>query len=130
MKYQDELKNKKFLSLVSKISLAQQHKQSFEKETDNKYILESYEDKNINFNNTNYMVCCINSILKLQYLTDEEIKDMIIFIDEVSLFTQDLTHNDTLMKILKPVFVLLMRLIKLCHKVIVCQASINDNVFN
>ena len=55
---------------------------------------------------------------------------MIIFIDEVSLFTQDLTHNDTLMKILKPVFVLLMRLIKLCHKVIVCQASINDNVFN
>ena len=55
---------------------------------------------------------------------------MVIFIDEISLFTQDLTHNDTLMKILKPVFILLMRLIKLCHKVIVCQASINDNVFN
>ena len=130
MKYQDELKNKKFLSITSKISLAQQHIQSFHKETNNKYILASYDDKTINFDKNNYIVCCINSILKFQYLTDEEIKDMIIFIDEVSLFTQDLTHNDTLMKILKPVFVLLMRLIKLCHKVIVCQASINDNVFN
>ena len=34
------------------------------------------------------------------------------------------------MKILKPVYVLLMKLLKLAHKVVVCQASITDNVFN
>ena len=54
---------------------------------------------------------------------------MVVFIDEVSLFCNDITHNDTLSKILKLVFVLLMRIIKNCHKIIVCQASINDNVF-
>ena len=97
-KYQDEHKKFKFLSIVSKISLGQQHISSFEKETENKYKLSSYEDKEINFDKNDYIVCCINSILKFQYLTDGKIKDMIIFIDEISLFTQDLTHNDTLIK--------------------------------
>ena len=55
---------------------------------------------------------------------------MVVFIDKVALFCSEITHNDTLAKVLKPVFVLLMKIIKNCHKIIVCQASINDNVFN
>ena len=68
--------------------------------------------------------------LKIPIFTDDEIKNTILLIDEISLFTQDITHNDTLSRILKPVYLLLMRLIKLAHKVIVCQASITDYVFN
>ena len=64
MKYQDELNNKKILSLTSKISLAQQHIQSFHKETNNKYILASYDDKTTNFDKNNNIVGCINSILR------------------------------------------------------------------
>jgi len=128
-KYNNKQNNKyKFLSIISKVSLGQQHISTFQKETGTK--LASYDDTTVNFDNNKYIVCCINSILKFQYLTDEEIKDTIIFIDEVSLFTQDITHNDTLAKILKPVYILLMKLLKLAHKVIVCQASITDNVFN
>jgi len=127
-KYQDENNNKfKFLSIISKKSLGEQHQQNFLNEN---LILTSYETADANFNNYNNIVCCINSLLKYKDLDDDEISKLIIFIDEIALFICDLTHNDTLTKILKPVYILLKKLINKCHKVITCQASINDNVFN
>ena len=99
VRYNNEHNNKyKFLSIISKVSLGQQHISTFQKETGTK--LASYDDTTVNFDNNNYIVCCINRILKFNNLTDEEIKNTIIFMDEVSLFTQDITHNDTLTGIL------------------------------
>ena len=120
-------KNKKlkFISIVSKITLANQLKENFKNinlksylEIDNTEILK------------NNLVICINSILKLKNLTKQEMENYILYIDEVASFLESLTHNDTLKGKIKNVHRILINLIKHCKICIVSDALINDNVFD
>ena len=113
------------MSIVSRVSLAQQHIESFKKENiflDSYENIQNYEDKNI--------VICINSILKYSRYEPEFFNNYIVYIDEISTFTRHLTHNNQLNNILKPVYITLMKIINNCKKLIVSEALINDNVFN
>ena len=65
----------------------------------------------------------------MTYLTNEELSNYIVFIDEINSFLEHLTHNETLHHALKPIYALLIRIIKNAHKVIVADALISDNVF-
>ena len=115
----------KIMSIVSRVSLAQQHIESFKKENiflDSYENIQNYEDKNI--------VICINSILKYSKYKPEFFNNYIVYIDEISTFTRHLTHNNQLNNILKPVYITLMKIINNCKKIIVSEALINDNVFN
>jgi primosomal protein N' len=72
-------KSKRILSIVSKISLSNQQIKSF---MDEDIELVSYRDtkKDIKIDN---MVCCLNSLWMYQYISNNEMKNMIIYIDEV-----------------------------------------------
>ena len=96
----------KIMSIVSRVSLAQQHIESFKKENiflDSYENIQNYEDKNI--------VICINSILKYSRYKPEFFNNYIVYIDEISTFTRHLTHNNQLNNILKPVYITLMKII-------------------
>ena len=118
--------NKKVLSIVSKISLTSQHIKSF---SDANIKLVSYQDDTKEIDNDNISIC-INSILMFKNTPEEEFNDYIVYIDEIASFLKDLTHNETLLPRLKMCFIILMRIIKNCFKLIVSDAVINDNVFN
>ena len=119
-------KSKRVLSVVSKISLSDQQIDSFYKK---EFELVSYQNKKKDVKKDD-IVCCINSLWMYQHLSNEEIKNMIIYIDEVNSLIEDLVDNDTLNKNLRVVYHTLMRLINNCHKVIVSDALISDNVIN
>jgi len=57
-------------------------------------------------------------------------KNYIVYIDEITSFLNSLTNNDTLNSTLKGVYVVLMKIINNAHKVIVSDATINDNTFS
>jgi hypothetical protein len=65
----------------------------------------------------------------MTYLTNAKLSDYIVFIDEINSFLEHLTHNKTLHRGLKPIYALLIRIIKNAHKGIVADALISDNVF-
>ena len=65
----------------------------------------------------------------MTYLTNAELSNYIVFIDEINSFLENLTHNETLHRALKPIYALLIRIIKNAHKIIVADALISDNVF-
>jgi len=114
------------LSLVSIRTLVGQHIKSFKKSDIN---LVSYQDENFNIN-TDHMVICVNSLWKLLHnQTDKQLSKYIVFIDEVNMFLEAVTHNNLLDDNLKMTYILLMRLIKHAHKVILTDALISDAVF-
>lgn len=116
--------NKKIISIVSKRTLGQQHLSDFKKGgLDCSYYTSNKFDYKQN------IVICINSLLKLSELTDEEISNRVVFIDEINLFISELTHNSTLKDNLKHIFILLKRIVNNCHKIVVFQNEITDNVF-
>jgi hypothetical protein len=115
----------KVLSIVPRITMADQHIKTF---SDHQIKLISYQDLAKNVSNDN-IVCCINSLLIYEKLSNEELADYIVYIDEIASFIESLTHNDTLNNKLKKVYCLLIRVIKNCHKIIVSDALINDAVF-
>jgi len=121
--------NYKLISIIARISLANQHKDSFKKKDIN---LMSYNindnDKDLDIKNDN-IVICINSLLKLKSLSIDDIKKTVLYIDEINSFLESLTNNETLNKKLKQINILLMKLIKYSHKVIVSDALISDGVF-
>ena len=119
-------KAKKILSIVSKKSLASQHIKSF---GDEGIQLTSYldEDKKITKDN---ITVCINSIMLLKDLTISELSNYIVYIDEVTSFLKDVTHNETLRGKQRICYTILMKIIKHCHKLVVSDALISDNVFN
>jgi hypothetical protein len=118
-------KPKKVLSIVSKQKLASQHIKSF---NDAGIELTSYKDDDKRIKSDN-MVVCINSIMILKDIPVEEFKNYIVYIDEISSFTTDITHNSTLQNNLKLCYSILMRIIKHAHKVILSDANINDSAF-
>jgi len=65
----------------------------------------------------------------MTYLTNAELSNYIVFIDEINSFLEHLRRNKTLHRALKPIYALFIRIIKNAHKVIVADALISDNVF-
>jgi hypothetical protein len=116
----------KIISIVSKISLANQHIKSF---GDENIKLVSYLDASKNVLSDS-LVICINSLEILSDIPSAEYQDYIIYIDEATSFTLDITHNTTLQNKLKSCYSILTKIIKNAHKVIISDANINDNCFN
>ena len=116
-------KNYKILSIISRITLGDQHIKSF---NDKKIKMFSYSN---GMKKDQHFIVCINSLLIMNNLSDDELNNYIVFIDEINSFIEHLTHNDTLHHKLKQIYTLLIRIIKHAHKVIVADALISDNVF-
>ena len=114
---------KRMISLVSRKTLASQHMHSFKN-----INLVHYEDENKNLKSDN-LVICINSLLLLSDMTDVELEDTIVYIDEITSFISGITHNDTLQGKLKQIYMLLKKIIKNAHKVVVSDALITDATF-
>jgi hypothetical protein len=113
----------KVLSIISRITLGDQHIKSFNEKGIKMFSYNNGLVKNQHF------IICINSLLMLKDLKDDEIKNYIVFIDEINSFIEHITHNETLHHELKNIYSLLMRIIKNAHKIIVADALISDNVF-
>ena len=70
-------KSTKFLSIVTRMSLADQHSKSFKG-----VHMHNYQDMQGNLTYVKSLVICLNSLHKLKELTDDEIKQYIVYIDE------------------------------------------------
>ena len=117
-------KRAKFLSITTRTTLSDQHMLSF------KAIgMKDYRDFKTNIYDADGLTICLNSLCKLSMLEQEDLKDYVIYIDEVSSFLE-LTHNDTLDKRLKEIFGYILHFVKHAGKVIVSDALINDAVFD
>jgi len=115
----------KLLSLITRISLANQHIISYK--NDNKQKIISYQDDNKNLYTDN-IVCCINSLILYINFTDEQLKYLILYIDEVTNFLFSLIINNTMNLHLRIIKDILLRMIKYAHKVIVSDACISDGI--
>lgn len=133
-KYAPILKNKyncRILSVVNLISLAREQINTFEEV--GKIKLNDYQidmDELIEGDG----VICINSLPKLSHKDNQgksyDMSDVILYIDEINDLIQSITHNDNLDSILNNVYDTLIDLIKNCKKIIVSDATINENVLN
>lgn len=122
--YMKENPDYKFVSIVDRRTLAEQHMKSFKN-----INMKSYQNKKVNPYNEKAFVVCINSLYQLAALTKKEKNKYIIFIDEITSFL-NITHNKTLDHNIKYIYNLLVSLIKNAHKVIVGDAIILDNTFD
>lgn len=123
-KYFKDNKQFKFLSIVNLITLASQHLESFKN-----IKLVSYQDKNINKDDDN-VVICLNSLMMYSKYNSEFFNNYIVYIDEITSLINSLTHNNTLDRNLKGIYIVLMKILKNAHKVIVSDATINLNTFS
>ena len=121
-------KDKQIISIVSLTATANQHIDTFSKKEIG-IKLNDYRNCNYSELNENLDIC-INSLLKLDYLTIKQMKDKIIYIDEFECFSNNLTHNKNLDNNIRLINNLLMKLIKNCYKLIISDALINENVHN
>ena len=126
-RYQAEHLNIKLLSLVNLIKLSQQQIKTFK---DEKVELISYKTASGLELQDNNIVCCLNSLLNKIDIDIGEIQNYVVYIDEVNSFIQSLLYNDALNAHLSQTYSKLMFLIKHCKKLVVSDATINDNVFN
>lgn len=118
--------NTKIISLVNLISLARQQLNSFVKEDVN---LKTYQN-GVDCLIENNGVICINSLYKLIFLKDFDPSDKILYIDECNDLIRSLTHNDNMSKVLTMTYDFLIELIKNCKKIIITDATINQNTLN
>ena len=109
----------KMLSIVDLITLSKQHLKSFEN-----IGMISYQN---GFIKNNHMTICINSLLLMEKLTNEELGQYIVYIDEITSFLK-FTHNSKIIQI-KKIYNLLLRIIHNAHKLILTDNNICDNVF-
>jgi hypothetical protein len=116
----------RILSLVNKISLADQHVKSF---NDQGIAMVSYESKEKDLY-SDHLVVCINSIRILNDLSLEVLKNRVVYIDEINSFLESLTHNDTLVNDVRTIHLTLAKIIKCAHKVIFSDALINDAIMH
>ena len=127
--YIDNNPNIRFLSLVNLIKLNEQQLETFKNEGLKLVNYQESTDKELKNNN---IICCLNSIHnKLRWLDDEEnLKNYIVYIDEITSFIESLIHNDKLNNSLQQTYLLLMSIIKKCHKLILSDAILTPNVLN
>lgn len=109
----------KVLSIVDLITLSKQHLKSF-----SNINMLSYQN---GFIKNNHITICINSLLLMEQLTNHELSQYIVYIDEINSFLK-FTHNSKIVQI-KKIYNLLLRIIHNAHKVIITDNNICDNVF-
>jgi len=120
----DRDNNVKMMSIITNKSLINQHKKTFEKSAGIKLL--NYEKDNNLIGND--FIICINSLLKINEISDKELNNYVIFIDEIDSFMYNLTHNSKLNDILREMMTLLMRILKNCKKLICCSVHIKKNL--
>ena len=113
----------KFLSIVTRTSLADQHCKSFKD-----IGLVNYQDIKHSYCEQQRLVICLNSLGKLEALDDDDMTEYTVFIDEVSSLIE-FTGNDLLDTIMRKIVVTLSRLLKHAKRVILSDAMINDGAF-
>ena len=118
----------KILSIVNLISLALEQISTFNDEGNIKLC--NYQKTNLKTLNQENLVICINSLEKIYHLSDEYFLNTILYIDEVNNLIETLTHNRTLDNCLNIVYSVLIKLIKNCKKIILSDATINQNTLN
>ena len=79
----------KFITLTTRTMLSDQHKETFKN-----VKLASYQDVK-NLYKKRAITICINSLERLSFLDDDDMRNYILYIDEVSSFLE-FTHNETL----------------------------------
>jgi len=105
------------------MSLSDQHEKSFEK-----INMRNYQDIETDLDQVKSLTICLNSLHKLKHLEDHEIRNYILYIDEISSFCE-FVNNDLLDGVMKQTICTLTRSLKLAKKVIVSDALINDATF-
>ena len=119
------------LSIVNLISLALEQLSTFSKEGFS--TIRNYQKVDFkhfyNVNNKD-LVICINSLEKIYKLDDEYFSNTILYIDEVNNLIETLTHNKTLDSCLNIIYACLIKLIKNAKKIILSDATINQNTLN
>ena len=118
--------NHKIISIINRVVMVSQHQKSF---GDEKIFFSSYQDKEANIEDDNIIIC-IDSILKYSKYQPEFFNNYIVYIDEISSLLNSLTHNENLNDKLRIVYLTLLKIINNCSKIIVSDATINDNVFS
>ena len=72
----------------------------------------------------------INALLMLQKISPvEELKNQVVYIDEIASFNECLIHNTTLDKNIYLIYNLLVKIVRNSKNVIVSDALINDGIF-
>jgi nucleoside-triphosphatase THEP1 len=113
----------KLLTITTRTTLSDQHMKSFQT-----VKMKHYNHLQINPTDCDSLTICVNSLRRLGSLSNEELSDCILYIDEITSFLE-LTHNQTLDKQIVEVFNLVMRFVKHAGKVIVSDALITDSTF-
>jgi hypothetical protein len=117
-------KKSKVISIISRVIMNNQHIETFKKEgIEMTSYLDVKNPKNLNF------IVCLNSIKLLCELSDEEIKNAVVYIDEINCLLNSLCLNN-MIKELKIVNVVLMNLIMKCKRLILTDAVINSAVMD
>ena len=111
----------RFLSIVDKISLSEEHIKAFKK-----LNIVSYRETE-SIDKAKASVICINSLLKLCHITDLQLSTLVVYIDEIDSFLK-FTHNTTI-KLIKPIYQLLKRIVNKCAKLIVSDATVLNNLY-
>jgi hypothetical protein len=113
------LDNKKFISLVSRISLGEEQYNTFTKEGINCkfYNFENY------FNNGDNVIITIDSILRLRNIN---FKNYVIFLDEFNSLIEYLITSTTLNNRRTAIYNMLFKIINECQQFIAVDADIND----
>jgi Cdc6-like AAA superfamily ATPase len=114
-------KGLRFLSIVDKISLSEEHVKALKQ-----INMVSYRETE-SISKTSASVICVNSLQKLIRITDKEISSLVVYIDEIDSFLK-FTHNQTIDN-MKPIYQTLKRIVNKCAKLIVSDATILNNLF-
>ena len=118
-----------FLSIVNLIALSREQINTFK---EFKMELTSYQNGIEGLVSMNGVIC-VNSLFKLMTATNfvkMDFKNTILYIDEVDDLIKGLTHNDSMDSVLNLTYMSLLRVIKECKKIILSDATINQNVLN
>jgi len=128
-------KDNRLLSIVNLINLSKEQIGTFNKES--KTILLDYQTTIDGFNYNNGVIC-INSLIKLYQVKEENgikvddynLSNKILYIDEINDLLETLTHNGSIDPILNQTYNYLIKIIKNCKKIILSDATINQNTIN
>jgi hypothetical protein len=117
----------KFISVVNRITLADQHMSTAEEVG---FDLTSYKDSKVGKTYGNIVVC-VNSLMMLQHiaLSEDKFTNHIVYFDEISTFLESITHNCTLDNHMQLIEVILSCIFATAYKIICTDALINDNIF-
>jgi len=111
--------NLKFISIVSRVSLGEDHYNNFSEDSINCkfYVYDT------DFNNSDSIIIQLDSIRKLHSIN---FSDYVIFLDEFNSIIEYLISSDTLQNVRILIFQKLLQIMKTCKKIICVDADISD----